>query len=131
MPGVNTCIPVNKPRIVSLSQLLTLGYLSENDVSTTGEVESHVRESAERAYVTANRRKSSLMTSPTRSPSHLTTLHCEKQPPSSQCCICFTLDRHYAFAPCYHLCVCRECAYRLDKCPICRSEVTSIHRIYC
>lgn len=50
------------------------------------------------------------------------------------CVVCFSKENAYAFMPCRHKCVCRDCAkevyQRYKKCPICREPVTSAKAIY-
>lgn len=47
-----------------------------------------------------------------------------------KCCICYTMPRSHAFSPCFHLCVCSTCSSRLSQCPVCRTEISDVHRIY-
>jgi len=42
-----------------------------------------------------------------------------------ECIVCFTEPREITLLPCKHKCVCHECFSRIDKCPICRSNVRS------
>ena len=46
------------------------------------------------------------------------------------CCVCREYERTNLFVrdnnSCGHVCVCEECASKLDKCPICRFEGTSV-----
>ena len=50
------------------------------------------------------------------------------------CVVCFEKENTYAFMPCRHKCVCKDCAKRtyerFKKCPICRQSVTSAKAIY-
>jgi E3 ubiquitin-protein ligase XIAP len=46
------------------------------------------------------------------------------------CQICFEEERCAIFFPCMHVIACVKCSYSCDKCPICRSNITSIKRIY-
>ena len=50
------------------------------------------------------------------------------------CVVCFSKENNFAFMPCRHKCVCKECAKtiydRYKKCPICRQAVTSAKAIY-
>ncbi len=41
------------------------------------------------------------------------------------CLVCRTNERHTALQPCSHVVACRDCAQRLQKCPLCRSPVIS------
>ena len=41
----------------------------------------------------------------------------------STCIICFTRPKSHVAAPCLHLCACDNCSARMEKCPVCRSDV--------
>jgi len=49
--------------------------------------------------------------------------------PSGECIVCLAAPRSVAF-DCGHLCVCSNCAYNVDACPICREPVTERRRIF-
>jgi hypothetical protein len=47
------------------------------------------------------------------------------------CIICRSDKSEYIFIPCGHKCVCSKCAQELiDCCPYCRTEHTSITKVY-
>lgn len=47
------------------------------------------------------------------------------------CCVCYADTRDHVMLPCFHLCVCETCSKRVgSKCPMCRTEIDSIHRVY-
>mmetsp|Transcript_8637 Transcript_8637/g.14165 ORF Transcript_8637/g.14165 Transcript_8637/m.14165 type:complete len:741 (-) Transcript_8637:32-2254(-) len=46
------------------------------------------------------------------------------------CRICCEREIKVVLLPCGHACVCRMCASNLEKCPICRSKITSAHEVY-
>jgi hypothetical protein len=50
------------------------------------------------------------------------------------CVVCFAKENTYAFMPCRHKCVCKDCAKktydRFRKCPVCRQKITSAKAIY-
>lgn len=50
------------------------------------------------------------------------------------CVVCFERENDYAFTPCRHKCVCKQCAQLVinkhKKCPICRRETTNAVCIY-
>jgi len=56
------------------------------------------------------------------------------------CVICLSAPRTHIFAPCGHLCLCNNCAFKTpyrkrkrskkQSCPICRQESTSIVKVY-
>lgn len=41
------------------------------------------------------------------------------------CCVCASHPLSRALLPCRHACLCADCLPKLDKCPICRSVITS------
>eukprot|EP00918_Siedleckia_nematoides_P021852 GHVU01047073.1.p1 GENE.GHVU01047073.1~~GHVU01047073.1.p1 ORF type:complete len:540 (-),score=106.69 GHVU01047073.1:129-1748(-) len=52
---------------------------------------------------------------------------------SYNCCVCLEADLQAALEPCGHVCVCASCAHRIhelrQKCPICRTSVSSVVRV--
>ena len=50
------------------------------------------------------------------------------------CVVCFERENDYAFLPCRHKCVCRQCAkevtQQFKQCPICRRTVEAICKIH-
>lgn len=50
---------------------------------------------------------------------------------TEECNICFLNKKNYACVPCGHLCMCGDCANKVDtKCPICNIEFTNILKIF-
>ena len=48
-----------------------------------------------------------------------------------QCGICYINKKKYACVPCGHLCMCGECANKIeDACPICKMKISNIIKIY-
>lgn len=48
-----------------------------------------------------------------------------------ECNICFINKKNYACVPCGHLCMCGDCANKVDsKCPICNTEFNNIIKIF-
>ena len=48
-----------------------------------------------------------------------------------QCGICYIHKKKYACVPCGHLCMCGECANKIeDMCPICKMKISNIIKIY-
>ncbi|KAG7297622.1 hypothetical protein JYU34_018334 [Plutella xylostella] len=41
------------------------------------------------------------------------------------CCVCTSRPLSRALLPCRHACLCEDCLPKLDKCPICRSMISS------
>lgn len=48
------------------------------------------------------------------------------------CVVCYSSPRHIAFAPCGHLCICRDCSNNpsIHTCPICRNSFTRMLEIF-
>ena len=46
------------------------------------------------------------------------------------CCICRDREKTHAPYPCFHMCVCQECSELISTCPLCRSPIGSVHRIF-
>ena len=40
-----------------------------------------------------------------------------------RCAVCMGNPLEVALAPCGHVCLCRECADKVDTCPICREDI--------
>ena len=53
---------------------------------------------------------------------------------NSSCIVCLQSKREYAFVPCGHLCICRDCSVciaNLDsRCPLCRCNATHVMKIF-
>jgi hypothetical protein len=49
---------------------------------------------------------------------------------STECVVCLTETRACCFLPCGHLSTCFDCAVRLKECPICRSKIEKIQKVY-
>lgn len=41
------------------------------------------------------------------------------------CIICLEVKKSKILVPCGHYCLCNNCSNKIDKCPICRSNITS------
>lgn len=50
---------------------------------------------------------------------------------SKLCIICCTDERNVALDPCGHVITCAKCALSSNKCPMCRSIVHRVLRVYC
>lgn len=46
------------------------------------------------------------------------------------CKICFTNELNAALIPCMHVVACAKCAVALKTCPICRTKITDVKRIF-
>jgi hypothetical protein len=49
---------------------------------------------------------------------------------TNQCVVCWDKKRNTMNIGCGHLCLCEDCADRLDDCPICRAPMTQLTRVY-
>ncbi|PFH37983.1 putative Bardet-Biedl syndrome 5 [Besnoitia besnoiti] len=47
-----------------------------------------------------------------------------------KCVICMTSPDEAAFDPCGHICTCMRCAFQIENCPVCRSQILKVLRIY-
>jgi len=54
------------------------------------------------------------------------------EPVTRLCVVCHSSPRHIAFAPCGHLCICRDCSNNpsITTCPICRNSFTRMLEIF-
>ena len=66
--------------------------------------------------------------------SESTESNCSSLAKDMVCSICLQAERDYAFIPCGHLCVCRDCAVCVactdSRCPICRRDSTHVMKIF-
>lgn len=54
----------------------------------------------------------------------------DKIKPFPDCCACLRDDVNFLFLPCRHVCVCKNCQSRCEKCPICRSEIFERYEVF-
>eukprot|EP00922_Rhytidocystis_sp_ex-Travisia-forbesii_P001760 GHVS01002487.1.p1 GENE.GHVS01002487.1~~GHVS01002487.1.p1 ORF type:complete len:588 (+),score=79.14 GHVS01002487.1:119-1765(+) len=47
-----------------------------------------------------------------------------------KCVVCMTEPDEAALDPCGHVCMCMNCALQVDNCPICRTEVSKVLKIF-
>ena len=127
---------VRRPVDVSVCELMVAGLICEADVKEDGTVNEHLRTIAEREYKEIKssrpihqRRDRRPQTTSVRARIFNTKNH-KKLHNIPLCCICLELEREVALLPCFHFCICRSCANKIEKCPICRSEVADNCRIW-
>ena len=48
----------------------------------------------------------------------------------SRCIICMDRGQEVIFLECGHLCCCRDCALRIDQCPVCRQHISRVIPVY-
>ena len=53
----------------------------------------------------------------------------DEQSNCPMCVICQTSLITHTLLPCRHACLCQQCFARVDKCPLCRSSITSFFRV--
>lgn len=48
------------------------------------------------------------------------------------CCVCLEKQKTMAFEPCNHLAICGDCCnqFRFENCPICRSRISGLKKIF-
>lgn len=136
---------------VSLCELVLNGLLGETDFEVGGKVNEAARTRAEQMFYSMNPVREEVRT-PRRSPRPVFTpprsfLSRPPRPPrpvppppilsemqqslgQKSCCICKTKEKTHAPFPCFHMCMCEGCSELVDKCPLCRSEIVSVHKIF-
>jgi len=50
--------------------------------------------------------------------------------PELACVVCLEAPRQILLMPCRHVCCCKVCAQRLERCPICRAETTTLAEVF-
>lgn len=144
----------NKPKNISLWELVQYNYISENDIDINGKVNDTIYERALRNYISEigdlniNRPRSiqtqyvqpnvkSISIKP-GSASHINNVRLMKNAidenrelqEKENCCMCLTNKISYIFIPCYHVCSCRICANKVNRCPKCRENIQTRHRVW-
>lgn len=135
----------NKPKEVSLWKLVQYNYISENDINQNGKVDTIIYNRALREYTAElgtstifTRNKSYNINLPKNILSinnknklieHSLNDNNNDQEPNV-CCMCLTNNISHIFIPCYHICSCNNCAYKVDRCPKCRTKIQNIHRVW-
>ena len=52
---------------------------------------------------------------------------------SNECVVCLDAPKTHILVPCFHKCLCEECAEQIGvggQCPVCRAVVTCISRVF-
>jgi len=53
-----------------------------------------------------------------------------EKPEALACVVCLEAPRKILLMPCRHVCCCKDCAERLERCPMCRTETTSLAEVF-
>lgn len=48
----------------------------------------------------------------------------------SLCIVCQDMKREVIVKPCNHYCLCQDCSSALRKCPMCKSGIRNVEKIY-
>ena len=121
--------PARVPASVSITDLMMSGMLCEDDVRLDGTVNEVSRAIAEQEYL---RHVASLPRRPQSAPPRPASRTNRKATvrDGQECCICLSKRRTHAISPCFHYCVCEGCVSQIEKCPLCRVVISSVHRIF-
>ena len=129
----------------SVAELFLRGFITDEDILPGGTITNSTRIRAERTYA-----ESSRLCERPRPPSGSTERRFEGRETFSDverprvqrsyeedeetsldhCCICLYRTKEYACVPCGHMCICITCKERVQSCPICRSSVQKIVKIF-
>ena len=52
------------------------------------------------------------------------------EPANTECAICLDDDAEYAAVPCGHRCLCADCSKTVSECPVCRTRMTAVLRVF-
>ena len=143
---------IARPPGISVCDLMLQGLLSEDDILPGGNVDETKRVHAEAQYASFMLVRSE---PPRRAATTPRTVYYTPRPPPTparagrrfvfpppppppsppasadkSCCICKTREKTHAPYPCFHMCMCGDCAGKIASCPLCRCQVSSIHRIF-
>ena len=116
---------IRAPRQYSVCDFILHGVISENDVLEDGKISEEVRKEAERLM---ELQKPTIHTRPQSAP--LKRTKPRKEDVDLKCTICFAKPRSHIFIPCFHFHTCQSCALRVRNCPVCRSRIDVIQRVW-
>ena len=49
---------------------------------------------------------------------------------SKECVVCLSSVKNMLLVPCHHIATCEPCAYKVNKCPLCRRRVQKREKVY-
>ena len=52
------------------------------------------------------------------------------EPATAECAICLDDDAEYAAVPCGHRCLCASCSKTVSQCPVCRTIMSAVLRVF-
>ena len=52
------------------------------------------------------------------------------EPANTECAICLDDDAEYAAVPCGHRCLCADCSKTVSECPVCRTKMSAVLRVF-
>ena len=52
------------------------------------------------------------------------------EPATTECTICLDGDAEYAAVPCGHRCLCANCSNTVSQCPVCRTLLSAVLRVF-
>ena len=52
------------------------------------------------------------------------------EPVTTECAICLDDDAQYAAVPCGHRCLCANCSKTISQCPVCRTKLSAVLRVF-
>ena len=52
------------------------------------------------------------------------------EPTTTECTICLDDDAEYAAVPCGHRCLCFNCSKTVSQCPMCRTTISAVLRVF-
>ena len=52
------------------------------------------------------------------------------EPANTECAICLDDNAEYAAVPCGHRCLCANCSKTISQCPVCRTKLSAVLRVF-
>lgn len=123
---------VRRPGSASLSQLMVMNLIKEEDFNVDGTLNSPLRRRAETEFDSAppgQVESQPGLNRPDGVDPSTASISVEIDRTQS-CCVCLSNPRTHVIVPCFHLCVCKMCGSKLDRCPICRCAKNTTQRIF-
>jgi len=140
---------VNKPKNISLWELVKYNYISENDINNDGKVSETIYQHAVNNYISemginrnrnisvihkksnnTNNNDNNIINSTSINTNNTNTNTNKEIEEKETCCICLRKKTSHIFIPCYHLCCCYNCSLKVNKCPKCRVNIIEKHKVY-